>query len=31
VLVLARDAAATGDGEALGEADDVLAGLRAAL
>jgi transposase InsO family protein len=31
VLVLARDAAATGDAEALAEADDVLAGLRAAL
>ena len=31
VLVLARDAAATGDAEALAEADDVLAGLRAGL
>jgi hypothetical protein len=31
VLVLARDAAATGDADALAEADDVLAGLRAGL
>ena len=31
VLVLARDVAATGDAEALAEADDVLAGLRAGL
>jgi hypothetical protein len=31
VLVLARDAAATGDPSALAEADEVLAGLRAAL
>jgi hypothetical protein len=31
VLVLARDAAATGDPEALAEAGDVLAGLRTAL
>ena len=31
VLVLARDAAATGDADALAEADEVLASLRAAL
>jgi hypothetical protein len=31
LLVLARDAAATGDADALAEADDVLAGLRAGL
>jgi len=31
LLVLARDAAATGDGRALAEADEVLAALRAAL